>query len=105
MSFLKNLFGGAAATGKAAGENAVGGEESYKGYVIKALLMQVGGGEYQLAGLIEKELGGETQSYKFVRADRMSSRDDVVALALAKGRQIVDEQGDGVFSQTWPKPN
>lgn len=105
MSFWKNLFGGGQdGGGKAPKGEAVGGQDSYKGYAIKALLMQVGG-EYQLAGLIEKELGGELQSYKFVRADRMSSRDDVIALALAKGRQIVDEQGDGVFAQTWPKPS
>ena len=43
---------------------------------------------------------------KFVRADRIGSRDELVSLALAKGRQIVDEQGEGMFSQTWPKkPN
>lgn len=101
MSFWKNLFGGGGAP-KMPGET-VGGQDSYNGFTIKALLMQVGG-EYQLAGLIEKELGGALQSYKFVRADRMSSRDDAVALALSKGRQIIDEQGDKVFSQTWPKP-
>jgi len=28
-----------------------------------------------------------------------------VSFALAKGRQIIDEQGDGVFSQSWPKTN
>ena len=40
-----------------------------------------------------------------MRADRMSSRDEAVSFALAKGRQIVDEQGEGVFSQSWPKAN
>jgi hypothetical protein len=29
-----------------------------------------------------------------------------VSMAIAKGRQIIDEQGEGIFSQTWPqKPN
>jgi hypothetical protein len=27
-------------------------------------------------------------------------------MAINKGRQIIDEQGDGVFRQSWPsKPN
>jgi hypothetical protein len=51
----------------------------------------------QLAGTIEKEIGGEPKLYRFVRADRMSSRDELTVLALAKGRQIIDEQGEGIF--------
>ncbi len=35
----------------------------------------------------------------------MSSRDEASSFALAKGRQIIDEQGDGVFAQSWPKPH
>jgi hypothetical protein len=102
MSFWKNLFGGGSG-GAAAEPQALPGEE-YKGFTIRPLLMPVGA-EFQLAGVIEKQVGGELKSYKFVRADRMSSRDDAVAFALAKGRLIVDEQGESVFSQNWPKPN
>ena len=54
--------------------------------------------ELQLAGTIEKEIDGELKTYRFVRADRMSSRDDVTALALSKGKQIIDEQGEKIFS-------
>ena len=100
MSFWKNLFGGG--SGPAEPEAAPG--EEYKGFTIRPTPMQAGS-EYQLAGVIEKTIGGETKSYKFVRADRMSSRDDAVSLALSKGRQIIDEQGEGVFSQSWPKAN
>jgi hypothetical protein len=99
MSFWKNLFGGGQAE-KAAPQVAPG--EEYKGFTIRATPMPVGG-EFQLAGTIEKHVGGELKTYQFVRADRMSSRDDAVSLALGKGRMIVDEQGDGVFNQTWPK--
>ena len=99
MSFLKKLFGGGGESKSI--EPASVAEESYKGFTVKALIMQVGS-EYQLAGLIEKEIGGELKSYKFVRADRMSSKDDVIALSLGKGRQIIDEQGEAVFAQTWP---
>ena len=99
MSFWKNLFGGGAPA-----EAAPAPGEDYKGYVIRATPMSMGG-EYQLSGVIEKTINGELKSYKFVRADRMSSRDDAISFALAKGRLIVDEQGDGVFSQGWPKTN
>ena len=70
---------------------------SYKGFLIKAIEMRAGS-EYQLAGTIEKEIGGELKTYKFVRADRMSSKDDLISMALGKGRQIIDEQGDKIFS-------
>jgi hypothetical protein len=100
MSFLKKLFGGGDDAGKTAGGGALG-EESYKGFLIKAIEMRAGS-EYQLAGTIEKD----GQSYQFVRADRIGSRDELVSMALSKGRQIVDEQGDGVFRQSWPaKPH
>ncbi|CAN7502158.1 HlyU family transcriptional regulator [Devosia sp. LjRoot16] len=97
MSFWKNLFGGGGSrsAGKSI-EPAVVAEEAYKGFTVKSLIMPVGS-EYQLAGLIEKEIDGELKSYKFVRADRFSSKEDVVSFALAKGRQIIDEQGDGIY--------
>ena len=101
MSFWKNLFGGGG--GGSAQPEAAPGEE-YKGFIIRPTLMQAGS-EYQLAGVIEKTINGETKSYTFVRADRMSSRDDAVSFALAKGRQIIDEQGESVFKQAWPKTN
>ncbi len=96
MSFLKKLFGGGSASSAEPAGDKVMGEESYKGFLIKAIEMKAGG-ELQLAGTIEKDLGGELKSYRFIRADRMSSRDDLVALALSKGRQIIDEQGDHIF--------
>jgi hypothetical protein len=101
MGFLSKLFGGG--NGGAAEPEAAPGEE-YKGFIIRPTLMPAGG-EYQLAGTIEKTINGETKSYKFVRADRMSSRDDAVSFALAKGRQIIDEQGEGIFNSAWPKTN
>ena len=100
MSFWKNLFGG----GSSPADPAPAPGEDYKGFIVRATPMSVGS-EYQLAGTIEKTVGDELKSYKFVRADRMSSRDEAVSFALAKGRQIIDEQGDGVFVQSWPKTN
>ncbi|MBJ6986718.1 MULTISPECIES: HlyU family transcriptional regulator [unclassified Devosia] len=95
MSFLKKLFGGGKSEAAPAGDKSLG-EEDYKGFKIKAIEMKVGS-ELQLAGTIEKEIGGEVKTYRFIRADRMSSREDLVMLALSKGRQIIDEQGEHIF--------
>ncbi len=56
------------------------------------------GGEHQLAGTIEKQVGAEMKLHRFVRADRLGSRDEAASRALAKGRQLIDEQGDRLFS-------
>lgn len=102
MSFWKKIFGGGE-SGPAAPQT--GDAETYKGFTIRAKLMPVGS-EYQLAGQIEKEIDGEKKLYEFVRADRFSSRDDAQSFALAKARQIIDEQGATLFQQSWPnKPN
>ena len=94
MSFLKKLFGGGSST---PAEPEAGSSEEYKGYTIRATLMQAGS-EYQLAGHIEKEIDGVLKTYDFVRADRFSSRDEVQSFAIAKGRQIIDEQGASIFN-------
>ena len=95
MSFWKSLFGGGSSDAQPAGDKVLG-EEGHKGFLIKAIEMKAGS-ELQLAGTIEKEIGGELKTYRFVRADRMSSREDLVVLALSKGKQIIDEQGEGIF--------
>lgn len=94
MSFWKKLFGGGEAAPKGP---EVGAAETYKGFTIRPKLMPVGS-EYQLAGQIEKDVDGEKKVYDFVRADRFSSRDDVQSAALAKARQIIDEQGNFLFN-------
>lgn len=102
MSFWKKLFGGGEAP---AGISEAGPQEEYKGFIIRAALQRVGS-EFQLAGSIEKEIDGAVRRHDFVRADRFSSKDEAQSFALTKGRQIIDEQGDGIFSQSWPsKPN
>jgi len=56
------------------------------------------GGEHQLAGTVEKEVGGELKTHKFIRADKFSSREEAASVALMKGKQIIDEQGERLFS-------
>ena len=104
MSFWKKLFGGGGDE-SSAGAGASGPHEDYKGFTIRAALVPAGS-EYQLAGSIEKEVGGELKRHDFVRADRFASKDEAQSFTLAKGRQIIDEQGEAVFNQSWPaKPN
>jgi hypothetical protein len=105
MSFWSKLFGGGGGS-NGGGEPAAGGpSEEYKGFRITPVTMQ-NGAEYQLAGRLEKEVGGEVKRHDFVRADRFSSKGEAASMTIAKGRQIIDEQGEHVFQQSWPvKPN
>jgi hypothetical protein len=54
-------------------------------------------GQYQTAGMIEKDVGGETKEYRFVRAETHSSREEAIAFSIAKAKQIIDEQGDRIL--------
>jgi hypothetical protein len=105
MSFWKKLFGAGGGDESSVGTAASGPHEEYKGFIIRASLVPAGS-EYQLSGSIEKEVDGVVKRHDFVRADRFSSKDEAQSFTLAKGRQIIDEQGDGIFNQSWPgKPN
>jgi hypothetical protein len=90
MSFFKSLFGGGSKAAKP------GKTAEHKGFTIEAKPYKEGG-QYQLAGLISKEIGGERKEYRFVRADRFTSEDEAAEFALSKGRQIIDEQGERMF--------
>jgi hypothetical protein len=95
MSFFKKLFGKSAGSGE---ETSAGPAASleHNGFTILAEPFKAEG-QFQLAGRIEKEIGGELRSHKFIRADRFSSLDDAVQFTLTKGQQIVMEQGDRMF--------
>jgi hypothetical protein len=90
MSFLKSIFGGGSGRAKP------GKQLEHKGFVIEAQ-PYLEGGQYQLAGLISKEIGGVRKEQRFVRADRFQSQEEAAERALDKGRQLVDEQGDRLF--------
>ena len=96
MSFLKKLFGGASATTREPAEVAVTGELEHKGFTIKAVPFKENG-QFQTAGLIEKDVGGTLKTHRFVRADRSPSIEEVTSLALQKGQLMVDQMGDSLF--------
>ena len=52
---------------------------------------------YQCCSLVIKEIDGVVREHKFIRADRFASIDDAADIALRKGQQLVDEQGERIF--------
>jgi hypothetical protein len=94
MSFWSALFG----RGAAAESAKVSDPVEYKGYVIRAAPYK-NNGQYQTAGVIEREIGGARKEHRFIRADAYASYDDAVSFTLNKARQIIDLQGDRIFEQ------
>ena len=89
MSWLKKIFGG--------GASKPGAAQEYKGYSIVATPIKEGG-QWRLAGVITKEIGGVAKEHKFVRADLFSSKEEAEQFAFVKAQLIIDQSGEGMFS-------
>jgi hypothetical protein len=98
MSFLRSLFGFGGSKEESGGPAATAKQVEHKGFIIRATPYK-DGGQYQTAGTILKEVEGQMKEYKFVRADRFSTMEEAADLSLSKGRQIIDEQGERMFSK------
>jgi hypothetical protein len=94
MSFLKRLFGGGDAKPAEAGPAA---SLEHEGFTIHATPYQEGG-QWQLCGVIEKNVGGELKSHRFIRADRFPAKDQAVESAFQKGKLIIEQQGERLFA-------
>jgi hypothetical protein len=68
----------------------------YNGYRIRPTPYEVNG-QYQTAGIIEKDLPDGRKEHHFVRADTHQSRDDAINFTISKAKQIIDMQGDRIF--------
>jgi hypothetical protein len=90
MSLLSKLFGGSKPASKAA--EAV----AYEGFSIIPEPME-DGSRFRLAAKITKDIAGETRQHHLVRADVLNSWDEAADAALAKAKQVIDEQGDRLF--------
>jgi hypothetical protein len=88
-ALLTRLFGGGSPP-------AVEDSIEYNGYRIRPTPYRRAG-LYQTCGVIEKEVRGETKQHRFVRAETHPSREGAVAFAIAKARQLIDEQGERLF--------
>lgn len=92
VSFLKKLFGGAASTAPE-----VAPAEEYNGFTLQPTPYQEAG-QWQMCGIIAKDIAGVRKEHRFVRADRFPSREDAVEFTLQKARQIVDLNGERLFA-------
>lgn len=90
MSIFKKLFGGGDSTPKP------GVAVEHNGFTIRAEPFK-SEGQYQTAGVIEKDVRGERKVHKFIRAEKHASHEAAVDFSLLKGRQIVDQQGESIF--------
>jgi len=94
-SFFSKLFGRGgepASPAKIAEET-----EAYNDLLLVAVPIPEGG-QYRLAGRIEKRDGERVLVRSFIRADLFSSRDDTVGATFRKARQIADQHGPSLFS-------
>ena len=94
-SFFSKLFGRGgepASPAKIAEET-----EAYNDLLLVAAPIPEGG-QYRLAGRIEKRDGERVLVRSFIRADLFSSRADTVGATFRKARQIADQHGSSLFS-------
>ena len=91
MSFFKKLFGGGAPKAE---EPAPTSE--HEGFTIHATPYQAEG-QWQMCGVIEKEVDGEMKSHRFIRADRFPDKDTAVEMTFMKARQIIEQGGTRLF--------
>lgn len=98
MSLLSRLLGRGSGGSGGSGPGGSGPEpEEHAGFRIYAEPIKETGG-HRVAGRIEKDIDGQTRRHDFVRADVCQSFDDARRISLAKARQVIDEQGEGMFS-------
>ncbi len=92
MGFFSRLFGGSDNTVDAKTVEPV----EYKGFQIYQESIAEGG-QFRLAGRIEKSLDGEIKSHRFIRSDLLGSKEDANELMLKKSQMFIDQMGDKIF--------
>ena len=94
---LKAAFGRLAGQpGDAAPGAPTGPAIEYNGYRIRPAPYR-SGGQFQTAGVIEKDFPDGPKQHRFIRAETHPSEDDAKDFAVTKARQIIDQQGDRMF--------
>jgi hypothetical protein len=97
LSSLKALW--ARLVGGDAGAASTGAIEAvdYKGYRIRPAPYRAGS-QYQTAGSIEKDTPDGLKQHHFIRADTYANLDDAIAFTVSKAKQMIDLQGERLFS-------
>jgi len=97
MSILSKLFGSSGgAAAKPAAEPVI-----YEDFRITPQPIAEGG-QHRIAAIIEKGEGDATRSHKLVRADTFGDRQAAMDASVAKAKQMIDEQGERLFSAPGP---
>ena len=100
MSIFSKLFGGGAPKEPESPKREDPVE--HEGLMIIAAPEKADGGQWRLAGYIQKNTeNGEMERF-FLRADTFPSRQEAIDFAHRKGRQIIDQQGDRLFADGAP---
>ena len=94
-SFFSKLFG---RTGRTDTPAVVPEDKEIYNDLILVATPIAEGSQFRLAGRIEKHDGSLVLVRSFIRADLFSSRDDTVAAAFRKARQIADQHGASLFA-------
>jgi hypothetical protein len=89
---LRRLTGG----GEGASDEASLPPVEYNGYRIRPT-PYLNNGQYQTAGVIQKDAPDGVKEHKFIRAETHPSKEDAGAFAITKAKQIIDQQGDRMF--------
>lgn len=95
LRFLRNL----AFTRAGEGAPVVVRSEEYEGFTIEATPQKDPAG-WRIRGVISKEIGGEHQSRTFIRADTYPDRETATDMTMTKGKRIIDEQGESLFTRS-----
>jgi len=90
-SLFKKLFGGGGVSRPAA----VGVD--YNGFTLYPEPMAEGG-QFRVAGRINKEVNGQLREHRFIRSDMCTSAEQANELMLQKSRQFIDQMGEGIFN-------
>jgi hypothetical protein len=94
---LKTLWARLSSREGAPAETAAIEPVDYKGYRIRPAPYRAGS-QYQTAGSIEKDTPGGLKQHHFIRADTYASRDDAIAFTVSKAKQMIDLQGERIFT-------
>jgi hypothetical protein len=93
MSRILSMFTGGSSS---AAQAPAADPQTYKDCQIHAAPL-VEGGQYRLAGRIEREVDGRLLERSFIRADVFTSRDDAIDCTFRKAQQIIDQNGPSLF--------
>ncbi|HHF3022493.1 TPA: HlyU family transcriptional regulator [Vibrio diabolicus] len=92
MGFFSRLFGGSEKTAEVKTVEPV----EYKGFFIYQESLSEGG-QYRIAGRIEKQYDDEVKTHQFIRSDLLGSEQDANELMLKKSQMFIDQMGDKIF--------